>query len=73
MSNEEYRQWIENDEGLYNRYMASGLSMAAFIRREKGLVQEVHHNVTTGKQPADYLAYDHTPGCRCYRCQHPTT
>ena len=45
INNEDRKQWIQNDEGLYNAQRSSGLSMTAFIKAEKGLIDEVINNV----------------------------
>jgi hypothetical protein len=57
INNEERRLWIENDEGLYNWKRSSKLSMREFIRQNRVAIDEVIFSVTTGKQPAHYLAY----------------
>jgi hypothetical protein len=57
MNNEDRRQWIENDEGLYNRFKSSGLSMTEFIRQNRKFVDEVVVNVSSGKRRQHYLAY----------------
>lgn len=57
MNNTEREQWIDNDEGLYNLWRASGLSKRNFIKENKTLIDEVIENITTGKKKAHYLCY----------------
>lgn len=61
---EEKKLWILNDEGLYNAWQRSGLSMDAFIKKMGSEVEEVIENVTSGAKPAHYLAYP-PPDSRC--------
>lgn len=58
MNNEERRLWILNDEGLYNLYQRSGLSMRMFIKTWKDTIDDVIDNVVSGKKRAHYLEYD---------------
>jgi hypothetical protein len=69
MNNEERRQWILNDEGLYNWQRSSGLNMAKFIRENREQIDAAIGNVTSGAQPAHYLAYRHDGTCACASCQ----
>jgi hypothetical protein len=57
MNNEERRQWILNDEGLYNMFIRSRQSMKAFIKENKDFLDQAINNVTSGKKQAHYLAY----------------
>jgi len=57
-NDEERRQWIENDEGLYDTQRASGLSMREFIRQNREFLDSVIETVTSGRKPAHYLKYD---------------
>lgn len=57
MNNEERRQWINNDEGLYNWWRSSRVSMMQFIRENRSEIDRCISNVTEGKKPAHYLAY----------------
>jgi hypothetical protein len=56
-NDEERRQWVENDEGLYNWYRGSRLSMTRFIRQNRAEIDEVINNVLENRKPAHYLAY----------------
>lgn len=61
ISDEERRQWMLNDEGLYNEQRRSGLSMRAFIKEHRAFIDEIIENVVSGRKPAHYLAYDRGP------------
>lgn len=56
-NDEERRDWIDNDEGLYNWKRSSGLSMREFIRQNRVEIDAAIDNVTCGHKPAHYLAY----------------
>ena len=58
MNDEERRQWVANDEGLYNEQRRSRKSMTRFIRENRALIDEIVENVKGGTKPAHYLAYD---------------
>lgn len=69
MNDEERRQWVENDEGLYGLRRSSGLSTREFVKRNRSLIDEVSGNVKTGTKPASYLTYHHGQGCPCFHCR----
>ncbi len=50
-------QWIDNDEGLYNWWRSSGQSKREFIRQNRRAIGAAIGTVTSGKQPAHFLAY----------------
>lgn len=59
MNDSERRQWVENDEGLYNlakEYRGRG-GTRQFIRDNRAMLDECIENVTSGKKPAHYLEY----------------
>lgn len=56
-NDDERRQWILNDEGLYNLQRSSRLTMREFIRRNRAEIDAVIDNVLSGNKPAHYLAY----------------
>jgi hypothetical protein len=56
-NDEERRQWIQNDEGLYNWWRGSRQTMREFIRENRTYIDDAIENVTTGRKPAHYLAY----------------
>jgi hypothetical protein len=43
LNDDERRQWINNDEGLYNWQRSSRLSMRAFIRENHAELDEYIH------------------------------
>jgi len=57
INDEDRRQWVENDEGLYLMKRSSRLSMTRFIRENRAFIDEVINNVTDNKKPAHYLVY----------------
>jgi hypothetical protein len=56
-NDEERRQWVSNDEGLYNLYRCGRVSMRKFVRDNRELIDGVIDQVTSGNKPAHYLAY----------------
>ena len=56
-NDEERRQWVENDEGLYLMKQSSRLSMKNFIKENRIFIDEVIDNVVDNKKPAHYLVY----------------
>lgn len=52
------RDWINNDEGLYNWKRSSRLSMRAFINLNRADIDAVIRRVRDGEKPAHYLAYE---------------
>mgnify|MGYP001567339732 CR=1 FL=1 len=56
-NDEERRQWIDNDEGLYCMQRASGYPVRTWIKENRALIDEVIDNVTSGRKPAHYLKY----------------
>ena len=71
-NDEERRQWVENDEGLYDSYRMSRLNMRQFIRQNRAFIDSVIDTVTSGNKPAHYLKYDPSlsgfDGARRSRC-----
>lgn len=60
MNNRDREQWIDNDEGLYLWWLGSRLNKREFIRRNRNLIDDVIHKVTTNQRPAHYLAYSNS-------------
>lgn len=56
-NDEERRQWVSNDEGLYRMQCGSRQSMRTFIRENRDFIDEVIDNVCGNKKPAHYLVY----------------
>jgi len=67
INDEDRRQWIESDEGLYDWQQRSRLSMQAFIKQHRADIDAVIRNVRDGVKPAQ--TYHHGPGCPCARCR----
>jgi hypothetical protein len=57
INDEDRRQWVENDEGLYRWYKSSHLPIREFIRRNRSEIDLVIENVRDGRKQAHYLAY----------------
>lgn len=57
LNDEDRRQWVQNDEGLYNWMRSSGISQAKFIQQNRKMIDDVINNVLSGKRQAHYLAY----------------
>jgi hypothetical protein len=57
INDEDRRQWILNDEGLYLMQQGSRLPMKKFIRENRAFIDEVINNVRGNKKPAHYLVY----------------
>ena len=57
MNNQDRKDWINNDEGLYDWWRSSQMSMTAFIAEHKTEIDEVINNVLSGKKQAHYLKY----------------
>ena len=57
MNDEQREQWIMNDEGLYNDFIRSKLSMRADLRRQRGEVDGYIQPVLDGDKPAHHGAY----------------
>lgn len=57
LNDEDRRQWVENDEGLYRLFLSSRLSMRQYIRTNRIDIDTVIRNVTSGARPQHYLAY----------------
>jgi hypothetical protein len=56
-NDEERRQWVENDEGLYDLMRSSRQSQRAFIRENRALIDRCIDDVLNGSKPAHYLKY----------------
>lgn len=52
INDEERRQWVLNDEGLYLEQRRSRLSLRRWIRGNRSFIDEVIRAVLEGKKPA---------------------
>lgn len=57
MNDLERRQWVENDEWLYNLQRASRLPLRAWVKENRETIDRVAGNVASGRERAHYLAY----------------
>lgn len=53
----ERRLWVLNDEGLYQRQQASGMTLRAWVAQNRAAVDKVIDNVASGRRRQHYLAY----------------
>lgn len=56
MNDTDRQDYVDNDEGLYNRQRRAS-NKRAWLRANRALIDEVIRNVTSGRQPAHYLEY----------------
>ena len=57
MKRREIKQWIDNDEGLYQWWKDSRLGKSEFIDQNREAIERCIKNVTEGKKQAHYLLY----------------
>ena len=57
MNDNDRSQWIDNDEGLYRLWKASGWSKKKFLSHNRAVVDYVAAKIKSGEKPAHYLAY----------------
>lgn len=57
MNDNDRETWVSNDEGLYDMWTRSKLSMRSFVRENRKLIDEVAGNVKTGTKRQHYLKY----------------
>lgn len=62
MNDEERRQWVLNDEGLYNWYISSRMGLYKFIRENRDEIDRIINQVLNPKP----RMYDDTWGVRRY-------
>lgn len=58
INDEERRQWVDNDEGLYDLWCESRMGLYRWVRENRAIIDEVIVNVRDGAKPAHYLKYD---------------
>ncbi len=49
MNDEERRQWVLNDEGLYNWFMSSGMGLYAFVKSHREEIDDAINQVLNPK------------------------
>lgn len=57
MNDTERKQWIDNDEGLYDWYRSSGQTMREFLRTNRDEIDAAITPVVEGDKPAHHLKY----------------
>jgi len=57
MNNSEREDWVMNDEGLYDWWKSSKMSLRKFIKENRKEIDEAIRRVTDGEKPAHYLKY----------------
>jgi len=57
INDDDRRQWVLNDEGLYLLQQESRRSVREFVCMNRALIDEVIGNVTTGARRQHYLVY----------------
>lgn len=57
LNDEARRQWISSDEGLWNWYRRSGLSMKSFIRKHRADLDAIIKPTRDGALPQHFLVY----------------
>jgi hypothetical protein len=57
INDEERRQWVDNDEGLYEMWTESQMGLYRWVRENRAIIDEVIVNVRDGAKPAHYLKY----------------
>jgi hypothetical protein len=57
LDDDDRSQWIDNDEGLYDWWRASGLSKKEFIRRNRTEIDAAILPVLAGTKQAHHLKY----------------
>ena len=65
-NDEERRQWVDNDEGLYDLQRCSGMSMREWIRKNRDFIDQCIDNVVSGKESAHYLKYGSKPNYKAW-------
>ena len=51
------RDFVDNDEGLYDLWRRSCMGQYRWVRENRALIDEVIHNTRSGAKPAHYLKY----------------
>lgn len=57
LTRDDIKQWVENDEGLYNWWKGSRMSLASFVKANRAELETCIRRVLDGSKPAHYLAY----------------
>lgn len=57
INDDDREEWVNNDEGLYDLWLASKQAIGAFVRENRAFIDEVIRKVTGNEKPAHYLKY----------------
>ncbi len=57
INDEDRRQWVLNDEGLYDMWRRSQKPIRTWIRENRTTIDTVINNVSQNKKPQHYLKY----------------
>jgi hypothetical protein len=57
MNDKQREQWVDNDEGLYNLWKASGLSKKEFVKQNREFITNCTEKMMCGKRQSHYLVY----------------
>lgn len=57
MNDNDRTVWVDNDEGLYDLWCKSGLSMREFVRKNRALIDDLAEKVKTGAVRQHALKY----------------
>lgn len=57
LNDEERRQWVSNDEGLWLWFRSTRLPMTRFIRENRTEIDDAIRPILEGTKPAHHLAY----------------
>lgn len=57
MNDEQREDWVENDEGLYDRFKASGKTLSVWVRENRALIDACAGKVSSGEERAHFLKY----------------
>ena len=59
IDNEERKLWVQNDEGLYDTWLMSGLSLDLFVYQERGFIDcEIKAQLKNGAVSVDWIQED---------------
>ncbi len=57
INDDDRRQWVQNDEGLYDMWRRSHKPIRTWIRDNRTTIDAVINNVSQNKKPQHYLKY----------------
>ena len=57
INDDDREEFVNNDEGLYNMWLASSKGITVWVRENRPMIDEVIKAVRDGEKPAHYLVY----------------